>query len=453
MTTQKPTLVIGHRNPDTDAIASTVGYAWLLNTLGPEAYIAGRTGKVNTQTAFALEHFGLQPPELVPDVWGRVGDLAQPLQPLHKGQSLLEACQSVAATRRPAPLLDADSKPIGMLSGAGLFATLAEALSSASVLALAHEFDRPAESALDTSNTILSADEHIRDVVGQALRADQDDFLVINQDGRYLGLCRKSDLLAPPRRRLVIVDHNELAQAVPGLEDAELVEVLDHHRLGNLPTPVPIRFHVDPVGSCSTLVTERALEADQTFPPAIAGLLLTGILSDTLVFRSPTTTPRDKNAGQRLAQMANLTPASASPEALNAAIQELGQTLLAAGAGLGTRVADEVISTDLKFYESGGRSAGIAQVEVASFSELAPRLPDLRAALQKLEEAQKLTLALLMVTDVVLGNSRLVVTGQPRLITALPYAHMDDNTLDAPGVVSRKKQLLPAVLSALSQSY
>lgn len=453
MNVPKTTLVIGHRNPDTDAIASAMGYAWLLNTLHPGTrYLAARTGKVNAQTAFALEHFGLQAPDLVSDIWGRVGDLAQSLPALHTGQTLLEACRAVAETRRPAPVLDTDSKPVGLLSGAGLFAALASALSSASVLALAHEFDRTAESAIDSAGTILAADEHIRDVVGQALRSDQDDFLVIGEDGRYLGLCRKADLLAPPRRQLVIVDHNELAQAVPGLEDAELVEVLDHHRLGNLPTPVPIRFHVEPVGSCSTLVAERGIETEQTFPLDIAGILLCGILSDTLVFRSPTTTPRDEAAARKLAVMAGLAPTPAE-EAISGAIQELGGALLAAGAGLGTRDADEIVNGDLKFYESGGHSTGIAQVEVASFSEIAPRLADLRVALSKLQETHKLSLALLMVTDVVRGNSRLVVTGQPRLISTLPYAHLDDNTLDAPGVVSRKKQLLPAVLAALSQSY
>ncbi len=455
MNVQKTTLVIGHRNPDTDAIASAVGYAWLLNALNTSSggrFVAGRTGKVNAQTAFALERFGVQAPDLVSDIWGRVGDLAQQVPPLRKGQTLLEACRAIAQTRRPAPVLDADSKPVGLLAGAGLFATLADALSSASVLALAHEFDRTAESAIDGAGTILAADEHIRDVLGQALRSDQDDFLVIGEDGRYLGLCRKADLLAPPRRQLVIVDHNELAQAVPGLEDAELTEVLDHHRLGNLPTPTPIRFHVEPVGSCSTLVAERGIDNNQTFPPAIAGLLLCGILSDTLVFRSPTTTPRDQRAGEKLAIMAGLAPV-ANTEAINAVIQELGGALLAAGAGLGTRDADEVVSTDLKFYEAGGHNTGIAQVELASFSELAPRLADLRAALERLQNAHKLSLALLMVTDVVRGNSRLVVTGLPRLISVLPYAHLDDDTLDAPGVVSRKKQLLPAVLAALSQSY
>jgi manganese-dependent inorganic pyrophosphatase len=248
-----------------------------------------------------------------------------------------------------------------------------------------------------------------------------------------------------------MVDHNELGQAVPGLEEAELVEVLDHHRLDNVPTMVPIRFHVEPVGSCSTLVTERGVESGRIFPEPLAGLLLCGILSDTLVFRSPTTTTRDRRAAAKLAALSKLAPAGASEEQVQTAITALGQSLLAAGAGLGTRPAEDIINTDLKFYEANGQTVGVAQVEVPNFGELEQRLPELREALRKMVDSRRLALALLMVTDVVLSNSRLVAVGDPRIVSALPYARLKDDTLDAPGVVSRKKQLLPVVLAALSQ--
>src|SRR5262249_55581504 len=147
------------------------------------------------------------------------------------------------------------------------------------------------------------------------------------------------------------------------LEDTELVEVLDHHRLGNVPTTTPIRFRVDPVGSCSTLVAERGFEASLTLPGKIAGLLLCGILSDTLIFRSPTTTPRDQAAAKRLAVITELAPANASDEAILTAISDLGGKLLAAGAGIGALSADELINNDLKFFETHGQKVAIAQVE------------------------------------------------------------------------------------------
>ncbi len=125
MALQKPTLVIGHRSPDMDAIAAAVGYAWLLNTLGPDTYVAGRTGEINAQTAFALDRFGIPAPELVPDIWARVGDLAEPIPPIHSGQTVREAAHAVAAAQRSIPVLDANSKPIGLLSGVELFMALA----------------------------------------------------------------------------------------------------------------------------------------------------------------------------------------------------------------------------------------------------------------------------------------------------------------------------------------
>lgn len=435
-----------------DAIASAIGYAWLLSHTSTDKYVAGRVGQVNAQTAFALDNFKVDAPTLVTDVRTRVGDLVETVPSLHLEQTLLEACQSIARTRRPAPLLDENQKPVGLITGAGLFATMADALSSTSVLALAKEFDRPANAAVDTTSIILQGEEYIRDVISQVLRSDYDEFIVVDDDGHYTGLCRKSHLLAPPRRRIVMVDHNELAQAVPGLEEGEVIEVLDHHRLSSVPTAVPIRFHIEPVGSCSTLVAERAVELRISFPEGIAGMLLCGILSDTLTFRSPTATERDRNAAQKLAVMAKLASASDSPEQVMRAIGEFGQQLLAAGAGLGMRPVEEIVNTDIKYYENNGAKVGIAQVEVANLSELAPRLDALREALEELTKSQKLTLAVLMVTDVVLGNSRLVVAGQQRVVATLPYARLDDDTLDAPGIMSRKKQLLPTILAALSQS-
>jgi len=452
MAIPESTLVIGHRNPDMDAIASAVGYAWYLNQVHQGGYSAGRTGQVNAQTEYALQRFSMDAPALVTDVRARVADVVELMNALQKGQTILEACQNIAHTRRAAPIIDESNKPVGLLSGAGLFANLVDALSSASVLALAKEFDRAAETAVDENNVILDGEEFIQDVIRQVLRADQDDFIVIDRDGRYIGLSRKSALLTPPRSQVVLVDHNEMAQAVPGLEEAEVVEVLDHHRMSAMPTSVPIRFTIEPVGSCSTLVTERALERHLVFPAGMAGLLLSGILSDTLIFRSPTATPRDHAAAAHLGQMAGLYGVEATRTESDAAISIYGQALLEAGAGLGMRPANEIINTDIKFYEVGGLNAGIAQVEVTDFREIANRSGELRAALNEMVESQKLALALLMITDVVRGNSRLMMAGQSSVVTALPYAHIEDDVLDAPGLMSRKKQLLPVVLAALSQS-
>lgn len=443
-------LVIGHRNPDMDAIAAAIGYAWLLDAIGEVPHIAGRTGQLNAQTTWALERFNVPAPELVTEVRPRIGDLVEALDPLPQGATIISACQRIAQTRRSVPVIGDAQKPLGLLTGAGLFAHLADALSSASVLALAREFEQAAANAVDADTPQLYADDFVRDLLGKIMRSEYDEFLVIDDTDAYRGIVRKSALMSPPRQQVIMVDHNELEQSVPGLEEATVIEVLDHHRLSTIPTAVPIRFHVDPVGSTSTLVTERAGEFKQVFPPGIAGVLLCGILSDTLIFRSPTTTPRDRAAAAELALMSGI--ANMDDTARLTAIQEVGEALLSAGGGLGTRAADEVVSGDIKFYHEYGVKIGIAQVEVSTFSELEARLGDLRDALGDLVNGQELALALLMITDVVRGNSRLIARGQGRILTALPYKRLPDDTMDAPGVMSRKKQLLPTVLAALAQT-
>jgi manganese-dependent inorganic pyrophosphatase len=284
----------------------------------------------------------------------------------------------------------------------------------------------------------------VRDGRTRVVRDERDDFLVVHEDGRYYGICRTPDVLNPPRMQLVLVDHNEAGQAIGALDEADLIEVLDHHRLGNPPTKTPIPFIVDPVGSTSTLVSERIADADLTPPPPIAGALLAGLLSDTLVLKSPTTTRRDHAAAERLHAWAGQ-----SGTFPFATYQDFGTALLSAGAGLAVRDVDSIVNSDLKIYEGGGIKFGVAQVEVANLMELDSRLPEISAGLEALCAARGLALAVLMVTNVVRGASRLVLAGRAERLNDLPYTRLPDGTLDAPELVSRKKQLLPALLGLL----
>lgn len=442
-------LVLGHRNPDTDTIASAVGYAWLLNQISDGIYMGGRIGPLNPQTVFVLDRFGLEAPPLINDVRPHVGDLAVKVDPLLADTALLAVFEKIAQINHAVPVIDGDGAPLGIVTGDRLFRHLVPVVAGETTLTTALS-GRAAE-VTETPSLILRDDENVSDVLTQVLRAEHDDFVVIDDDGCYIAMVTKSALLQPPRRRVVLVDHNELSQAVPGLEEAELVEVLDHHRLNVLPTTNPIRLQIEPVGSCSTLVAERASDERLSFPPAVAGLLLCGILSDTLHFRSPTTTQRDRAAARWLAPMAGLTgPGTASD--MEAAVAQLAGELLASGAGLRSRPSDELVTADIKYYPVGEWTIGIAQVEVTEFAELAERQEKLTAALNNLVETQGLAMAMLMVTNIVSGDSRLLLAGQPRLIGEMPYARLPDGAFDAPGIVSRKKQLLPAVLAAVSQA-
>ena len=262
-----------------------------------------------------------------------------------------------------------------------------------------------------------------------------------------MGVCRQRDVLKPPRLQVVLVDHNEPRQALAHLEDADLLEILDHHRLGNPSTHTPIRFTVDIVGSTSTLVSEQIEEAGLSAPPKIAGILLAGPLSDTLILTSPTTTERDNKAAERLGRWAFVKNSPLAGEN----IQSYGKQVLDAGAGLTSRDPDEVVSTDLKVYEADSYRFAIAQAEVTDLVQLSEHLEKLNKALKALRDKRALDFAMLMVTDVVRGSSRLLVTDEPPELSDLPYPTQPDGTRRAEGVVSRKKQLLPVVLGLLER--
>jgi len=244
---------------------------------------------------------------------------------------------------------------------------------------------------------------------------------------------------------LILVDHNEAQQAVSALEEADLIEILDHHRLGNPPTNAPIKFSIEPVGSTSTLVTERIIDAGLAAPTDIAGLLFAGIVSDTLNLISPTTTDRDQEALNRLARWA-FNPSS---KLKNDTIESFAQKLLQAGTGLSSRPPDEIVKGDLKTYTAGGFKFGIAQAEVSDLYELDKYLDPLSESLKKLCESKGYNFAALMITDVVRGSSRLLIENAPPILDDLPYRKNADGTLIAKDIVSRKKQLVPTILSLM----
>ena len=169
--------------------------------------------------------------------------------------------------------------------------------------------------------------------LNKILRDEFNDFWVVDEHGLYVGIATQREILNPPRLKIILVDHNEPRQAIAALEEAELLEILDHHRLGNPYTHQPIRFTVDIVGSTSTLVTEMTAEAGLSMPPALAGTLLAGLVADTLILTSPTTTPRDKAAAERLSRWAFVGGSPLKGET----IESYGKAVLNAGAGLSNR--------------------------------------------------------------------------------------------------------------------
>jgi manganese-dependent inorganic pyrophosphatase len=441
------TYVIGHVNPDTDSIASAMGYAWLLRQRDGVDTVAARAGALNPQSAWVLKQVKLEAPVLLTDASPRFESVMQRLDSIRPDAQLGMAWTLASRTGGVAPVVDEEGKPYGLINGLSLFKYFTEILGPRPGDTTVREMmSAPCKDAANTSVSKFPANGHIRDFLNRILRDEVDDYWVVDENGHYLGITHQRDLLNPPRLQIILVDHNEPRQAIAALEEAELLEILDHHRLGNPHTHTPIRFTVDIVGSTSTLVSEQTAEAGLSMPPALAGALLAGLLSDTLILTSPTATPRDKEAAERLSRWAFVGGSPLKGET----IQSFGKAVLSAGAGISNRKPEEIVSNDVKVYEAGGFKLAIAQAEVTDLVQLSEHLAPLTQALDELKDRRGLDFAMLLITDIVRGSSRLIISSQaPPVLDDLPYPPLPDGTRDAPGVVSRKKQLLPAVLGLL----
>jgi manganese-dependent inorganic pyrophosphatase len=435
------TYVIGHQRPDTDSIAAALGYAWLLTETGHKNIVASRAGQPGEQALFALNRFDQGLPRLLSGVAPTFAHVVKECESVLPEAPLSEALARIAAGEQVVPVVEASGKPTGIVTPLGLSRAYARSLTLPAgrgksdpppALPSCQEIAEPA--------IMFKERERISDHRSALLRADSHQFMVTTLSGMYLGMATQRDLLQPPRARLILVDHNELTQAVVGADEAEIVGVLDHHRLGNPPTASPIPFVVDPVGSTSTLVAEQCESHGKMPPLGLAGLLLSGILSDTLTFRSPTTSERDKAVAKWLAQICRVD------------MHKYGEELLRSAPTLGSRTATEILDTDRKSYEMGGVSISISQVEVTGMQELPQRKDELLAAMDERLYRENLALLCLMITDVVTGQSTMLVRGDNNLVDSLPFSHIADYQFDLGDIVSRKKQLVPALYNVFEMA-
>lgn len=254
---------------------------------------------------------------------------------------------------------------------------------------------------------------------------------------RYVGLVSRRSFIERPRPKLIMVDHNELSQAVPGAEHAEVLEIVDHHRLAPPSTTQPIAVTTRPVGSTCTLVYEEFADRGIALDRAVATLLLSGIVSDTVNLHSPTTTEADRRAIHRLE---SITGISASEHA---------KRLFSQITALESRDAREIVTADFKQYQHGGRHVGIGQVEVTTLTDSDNYRPRMLSALVEIGRERGLDWAMVLVTDVIKRNSILLTNGFEAGDAALTYERIGDCTFDLPGVLSRKKQLLPEVMRVI----
>jgi manganese-dependent inorganic pyrophosphatase len=534
--------VTGHRNPDTDSIASAIGYAELLRRLNPnDDYRAVRLGEVNEQTRWVLDRSGATEPDFLPHVLMRVRDVMREdfilageddpirevglmmarqgldLVPVVDGDGALagvmtervlarryiresrEASSLVDAPTRVSAIvealdgrvlagdakrraagrvwvfaMDAEWAPSGMAPGdvvvvgnredaqrrainqgvAVLVISNGE-IPSDDLLAFAEErgttvvaspldsyvagrmitLAAPSRALMDPDPLTVRPDDLMSDIAELVKDVHYRAAVAVGRDRRPIGLVTRSDLVNPRPRRVILVDHAEQAQSVPGIDQAEILEILDHHHIGSIETRVPVRATFDPVGSTATLVVERFRQSGMEPSRPTATMLLGAVLSDTVILNSPTTTERDRGVVEYLERVLGLDA------------QEFGRKMFESSSDLSDASAEEIVSRDAKEYDVGSGTIAIAQVETVG-DALLERRDELLQAMREVRERKGYVLFALMVTDILSKGTHLLVVGDTAPVERSFDGAADDGVLELPGVMSRKKQVAPKLMAA-----
>ncbi len=541
---QKPVLIIGHKNPDTDSICAAIGYAHLKQALGINA-LPARAGKLNPETKFVLEYFNVPAPKLVVDLYPRVQDLplktgitAHPWFSLrdigklfieHKLKSLpvidsnntllgmitvsdlanryyeelaiqdLNTAQvdyaSVARTLDAefcagiefAKLIVAGKVKIGAASTETLVSTIAEQdlviigdrleaqlyslragvsgiiltggakpddiiiqeaqKRNAVVLSTPHDTystarlinqSIPVGKIMKTDLVCFHPHDLLEDIKQKMLATGFRSYPIVEND-KFISLVDRSKFISPERQEVILVDHNERSQAVEGIEEAHILEIVDHHRLGGLTTGDPLFIRLDTVGSTSTIVANMTWHRDIPMPKAIAGILLAAIISDTMYFKSPTCTPIDIETANKLQALAEINN-----------LQEFAMQVLQSGSVINSLSAQEIVKNDIKEFVFAEYKVAISQINLMDGQQALAKKSELIAALQELQQQKDYDLVLLMATDILDESTNLFFAGNERYLLDNIFGEcLGNEYYHLPKVMSRKKQIIPALSEAL----
>jgi len=540
--------VIGHKNPDTDSICSAIGYAHFKNVTDKRyLFTPARAGKVNEETRFVLDRFGVPAPGEMESLGATVGDLTlkKPIAVRErdsvKALSLLMRESGVRAV----PVIDESDRVTGIVGLKDIaghymesvgFSDLTEApihldiliktldgsvLSNSKkneyltgrvctasmqkgtilnrvrpgdVVIIGDQHDIQMEMVLAgcsamivtdrmpiNSDVLAAAEKHgtclissphnafatvqlmtmsepvasimcrstaavglytpISELRKKILESEYRSAVVVDSDNRLIGFITRTDLLLPVRKRAVLVDHNEVSQAVDNIEDAEILEIIDHHRVGDISTVAPIYVYNDPIGSTCTVVAGMMFLHQINIPAEIAGLLLSGILSDTLLLTLSTTTDRDHIAAERLAGIAGLS------------LKEYGRELLHSSINVNNKTARQLIEADFKEFLINGRKLGVSQMMVLDCEEIDWKLPELLSELENIRLQGGYDLTALLITNPLLASyERVLVKGEIWIVEKAFDVKVENSVCILPRVMSRKKDFIPAIGQALSMS-
>jgi manganese-dependent inorganic pyrophosphatase len=548
-----PTYVVGHRNPDADAICSAIAYAALKEARGETGYLAARCGNSNARIDTILARFSQPLPLYLSDVSPRVRDLmSSEVIAVSENATCAEALELLDRHHiRVLPVTNERRTVVGvvsLLALGGVFiprvsepramrqvktslAHIARALHAralhlvgedkvedlfirlgtmdiasfwsisirenipaaqaiiivgdrrdiqqraielgiralvitsnldldADILALAREkgvslIISPYDSAttawvVRTASTLerviernvatMSADARIADIRKKFSAGTTHAYPVTADDSTLIGILTGTDVLKPAPTRLVLVDHNELTQAVPGADEVAITEIIDHHRLGSLHTTQPILFINEPVGSTCTIVADLFRRENLQPSPEIAGIMMSGLISDTLHLNGPTTTSKDALLLAWLSAIAGVNSKQLADEIFNS-----GSVILA-------NPPEKIVRSDYKIYDEDSVRFSVSQVEELGFGNFWQHAKPIATALAGLRDEERLAFAALLVTDINTQNSLLLVKGDADFIRRISYPHVEqDEIFDLPGIVSRKKQLIPYLTSLLKE--
>lgn len=297
------------------------------------------------------------------------------------------------------------------------------------------------EPIIDRNVATVHADVRVADIRRKLAALPGRGYVVVDEAGSLLGFLSKSDIIKPVQTRLVLVDHNEMTQAVAGADEVNILEIIDHHRLGAFTTAQPILFINEPVGSTCTIVADLFRREGLVPTPEIAGIMMSGLITDTLHLNSPTSTPKDAEVLLWLAAIAGVNS------------RQLAESIFASGSVILAQTADKVIRSDFKIYDEDGTRYAVSQVEELGFGNFWQKAKELSRSLQELLEQERLLFAALLVTDINTQNSLMLVTGDHEVIRRISYSRMEQEEVifDLPGIVSRKKQLIPYFTSLLKE--
>ena len=274
--------------------------------------------------------------------------------------------------------------------------------------------------------------DYVDDVLKMAHDNKHRTFPVVDEDMKVVGTLSRIHLLKPRRKRVVLVDHNEVAQSVPGLEQAEILEIIDHHRLADVETANPIYMRNEPVGSTATIIAGMYMERGLMPTKAMAGMITCAILSDTLMFKSPTCTPRDIQTANRMAGIAH------------ESIEDLGKMIFSAATSE-RKSAGDILFQDYKEFALAGHTLCVGQVVTLDSERVMHRKDDFLAAMQARVDARHYDMLLFMITDMLLEGSHLLFIGDSDIIANAFHVEPEDNHAFLPGILSRKKQVIPAL--------